>query len=81
MMKDNDNWAFSADCADIDPLLDLVEYLFSDDACLLTNYGVEDVTYTLDSEGKPRYTDLIVNNPDGLSYFFASNVCFGLDNA
>ena len=74
MMKDNDNWAFSADCADIDPLLDLVEYLFSDDAYLLTNYGVEDVTYTLDSEGKPHYTDLIINNPDGLSYFFASYV-------
>ncbi|MBQ9269014.1 MAG: extracellular solute-binding protein [Oscillospiraceae bacterium] len=74
MMKDNDNWAFSADCEDIDPLLDLVEYLFSDDAYLLTNYGVEDVTYTLDSEGKPHYTDLIINNPDGLSYFFASYV-------
>ena len=74
MMKDNDNWAFSADCDDIDLLLDLVEYLFSDDAYLLTNYGVEDVTYTLDSEGKPHYTDLIINNPDGLSYFFASYV-------
>ena len=70
----NDNWAFSADCEDIDPLLDLVEYLFSDDAYLLTNYGVEDVTYTLDEDGKPHYTDLIINNPDGLSYFFASYV-------
>ena len=74
MMKDNDAWAFSADCDDIDPLLDLVEWLYSDDAYLLTNYGVEDVTYTLDENGEPQYTDLITNNPDGLSYFFASYV-------
>ena len=74
MMKDNDAWAFSADCENIDPLLDLVEYLFSEDAYLLTNYGVEGVTYTLDENGKPQYTDLIINNPDGLSYFFASYV-------
>ncbi|MDD6023172.1 MAG: extracellular solute-binding protein [Oscillospiraceae bacterium] len=73
-MKDNDAWAFSADCDDIDPLLDMVEYLFTDDAYLLTNYGVEDVAYTLDENGDPHYTDLIVNNPDGLSYFFASYV-------
>ena len=46
----------------------------SDDAYLLTNYGVEGVTYTLDENGKPHYTDLIINNPDGLSYFFASYV-------
>lgn len=74
LMKNKDVWAFSADCKDIDPLLDLVEWLFSDDAYLLTNYGVEGETYTLDENGKPQYTDLIVNNPDGLSYFFASYV-------
>jgi putative aldouronate transport system substrate-binding protein len=74
LIKDNDAWAISATCSDIDPLLDLVEYLFSDDAYLLTNYGVEDVTYVLDEDGKPQYTDLIINNPDGLSYFFASYV-------
>ena len=36
-----------------------------------------EVTYTvkeLDENGKPHYTDLIINNPDGLSYFFASYV-------
>lgn len=73
-MKDNDAWAFSTSCKDIDPLLDLVEYLYSDDAYLLTNYGVENVSYTLDENGEPHYTDLIINNPDGLSYFFASYV-------
>ena len=72
-MKDDDPWAFSTECDDIEPLLELVEYLYSDEGYLLTNYGVEGETYTM-VDGKPQYTDLITNNPDGLSYFFASYV-------
>ena len=73
-MKDNDPWAFSTECEDIEPLLEMVEFLFSEEGFLLTNYGVEGETYTLDENGDPQYTDLVINNPDGLSYFFASYV-------
>ena len=73
-MKDNDPWCFSADCEDIDPLLQMVEYLFSDEGYILTNYGVEGETFEYDENGDPQYTDLVINNPDGLSYFFASYV-------
>lgn len=72
-MKDDDPWAFSADCEDIDPLLQMVEFMFSDEGYLLTNYGVEGETYTM-VNGEPQYTDMIINNPDGLPYFFASYV-------
>jgi len=72
-MKDNDAWAFSAECEDIEPLLEMVEFLYSDEGYLLTNYGVEGESYTM-VDGKPQYTDLVINNPDGLSYFFASYV-------
>ncbi len=73
IMKDNDPWAITAECDDIDPLLQMVEFMFSDEGFLLTNYGVEGETYTM-VDGEPQYTDMIVNNPDGLSYFFASYV-------
>lgn len=73
-MKDADPWCFSTECEDIDPLLQMVEYIFSDEGYLLTNYGVEGVSYELDDEGNPQYTDLVINNPDGLSFFFASYV-------
>ena len=73
-MKDNDPWAFSTECEDIEPLLEMVEFLFSDEGFMLANYGVEGETYTLDENGEPQYTDLVINNPDGLSYFFASYV-------
>ncbi len=72
-VKDPDPWCFNAELEDIDPLLELVEFLFSDEGYLLTNYGVEGETYTM-VDGEPQYTDLVVNNPDGLSYFFASYV-------
>lgn len=74
MVKDADPWCFRADLEDIDPLLEMVEFLFSPEGYLLSNYGVEGETYTLNENGDPQYTDLIINNPDGLSYFFASYV-------
>jgi len=72
-MKDNDAWSFSAECENIDPLLEMVEFLYSDEGYLLANYGVEGETYTM-VDGEPQYTDLVINNPDGLSYFFASYI-------
>lgn len=72
-MKDDDAWCISTECRDIEPLLELVEFLFSEEGYYLTNYGVEGESYTMEN-GEPVYTDLIVNNPDGLSTFFASYV-------
>ena len=48
-----------------------MDYLFTDDAYLLTNYGVEGEAYIIDADGNPQWTDLVANNPDGLSFFFA----------
>ena len=31
------------------------------------NWGVEGVSYELDENGEPHYTELVLNNPDGLS--------------
>ena len=72
-MKDDDPWAFSTECEDIEPLLQMVEFMFSDEGYLLTNYGVEGESYTM-VDGEPQYTDMIIANPDGLPYFFASYV-------
>jgi len=42
------------------------DFFFSEEGNLLKNFGVEGVTYRMDN-GYPRYTDLIMKNPDGLS--------------
>lgn len=43
-----------------------LDYLYSDEGNVLKSFGVEGVTYNLEN-GYPKYTDLIVNNPDKLS--------------
>ena len=44
-----------------------LDFWYSDDGVLLHNYGVEGVDYTLNTEGKPEFTDFVVNNSYGLS--------------
>ena len=45
---------------------ELIDYLYSEEGGLLKNFGVEGVSYNMEN-GYPKYTDLILNNPDGLS--------------
>lgn len=69
-VRDNDSWAFSTNCSedDVAILLGVVEYLFSDEGAFLFNYGLQGEAYELDENGNPQWTDLILNNPDGLNY-------------
>ncbi|MDF2927418.1 MAG: extracellular solute-binding protein family 1 [Paenibacillaceae bacterium] len=43
-----------------------LDYLYSEEGNILKAFGVEGVTYNM-VNGNPKYTDLIVNNPDKLS--------------
>lgn len=43
-----------------------LDYFFSADGKLLTNFGIEGVSYKMEN-GKPVYTDLIKQNPDKLT--------------
>lgn len=53
-----------------------LDYQFTDAGVRTNFYGVEGVSYELDENGLPQYTDLIMNNPDGLTpndavYYYA----------
>lgn len=47
------------------------DYWYSDEATMLFNYGIEGRSYTME-DGKPQFTELLTNNPDGLDYAVAS---------
>lgn len=51
------------------------DFWYSDVGRLLSNYGIEDVTFTYDENGDPQWTDLLTNNADGLSLGIARQ-CF-----
>ena len=73
LIKNSDTWAISTACTeDLEPLFGLINYLYSDEADLPYNWGTEGVTYTLDENGDPQWTDLVINNEDGLNFMFAS---------
>lgn len=66
--------AISADCENKEIAMQWIDYLFSDEGFLLANYGIENDTFTYNSDGKPVFTDKISKNPDGLS--MSQAMCF-----
>ena len=70
-LKRTDAWSISGDCENPVPLVQFVNYMYSEEGALLFNYGTENETFTYDENGDPQYTDLVINNPDQ-PYFFAS---------
>lgn len=63
-----------------------IDYLYSDEGAMLKNFGIEGQTYTK-TDGQPKYTDLILKNPDNLpisqamaKYFIANYGFSGLDD-
>ena len=48
-----------------------IDYWYGDEGKTLANWGVEGQTYTTDENGDKQFTDLIVNNPQGMPMIFA----------
>ena len=53
-------------CEDVEAAARWLDYFWSEEGYMLYNFGEEGVTYTMEN-GVPTYTDLILNNPDGLT--------------
>ncbi|NLM61731.1 MAG: extracellular solute-binding protein [Clostridiales bacterium] len=59
--------AVSTACENVELVIRLMDYLYTDEGALLMNYGKEGISYTM-QDGKPVYTDIILKNPDGFSF-------------
>lgn len=53
-------------CEDVGLALNYLNYFYTEPGKLAYNYGSEGVSYELDANGQPQFTDIILNNPDGL---------------
>lgn len=58
--------AISSKCKNPIEAVKLIDYLFSEEGRMLTNWGKEGESYEI-VDGKPQFTDFILKNPDGLS--------------
>ena len=57
--------AITTSCKDIARAATLLDYAFGEAGHMYYNFGTEGVSYEI-TDGNPVYTDLILNNPDGL---------------
>lgn len=56
----------STECENKEAAAKFLNYGYSQEGHLLYNFGIEGASYEM-VEGKPVYTDLMMNNPDGLT--------------
>ncbi len=62
--RDDGAAAISKASKNKEAVIKMFDYIFSDEGMLLTNFGLEGDTYTMES-GDPVYTDKILKNSDG----------------
>ena len=55
----------SANCENREAAASVVDYVYGSEGDMLANFGVEGITYEM-KDGKPQFTDYVLNNPDGL---------------
>ena len=68
------SWCITTQCEDPSLALQFLNYFFTDEGSVLANYGVQGDTWEYDDAGEVAYTDLVLNNPDGLTAQLAVNV-------
>lgn len=59
--------AITASSKNIETAAKLLDYGYSQEGGMLFNFGTPGVSYNLDSSGYPKYTDLLMKNPDKLA--------------
>lgn len=69
----NINLVICTSCQSPETALQWLDYHFSEEGSLLCQYGLEGEGLAYDDNGDPCYSDLIANNPDGLSMDSALN--------
>ena len=62
----NDGPAISVDCENPELAMQFLDYNYSQEGLMVTNYGTEGRSYEM-VDGVPTFTDLILKNPDGIS--------------
>lgn len=76
------NCVISTACEVPEIAIQWMDYRYTEEGSILANWGVEGVTYEVSDDGELHYTDLIVNNPEGMTatlaqfrYMLQNTVC------
>ncbi len=76
-MTSTNGFSISTAVSDSDPNFEILtkwlDYWYTQEGSDLANYGVENVSYVRNADGKVEYTELMTNNPDGLAFNLCMN--------
>ena len=56
--------SITTDCEDPDLLIKVFDYSFSEEGALISNYGIEGISFEFDSEGSPKWTEAMTTVTD-----------------
>jgi putative aldouronate transport system substrate-binding protein len=70
----NGNMSITTGCEDPEMAMEFLNWFYTFDGYMLTNYGEEGVCFAYDDSGYPVYTDFIVHNPDGYNVMNLRNM-------
>ena len=73
-MTGNGNMSITTGCDDPELAMQFMNWFYTWEGYMLTNYGQEGVCFEYDADGNPVYTDFIVNNPDGYNVMNLRNM-------
>ncbi|MBU0935407.1 MAG: extracellular solute-binding protein [Spirochaetes bacterium] len=65
LVRADGGWSISVRNPDPVATIKLMDFIYSDEGIILTNFGVEGQTYTMNN-GKPQYLAAITANPNGM---------------
>lgn len=60
-------FSITSSCEDVELAVSVLDWRYSEAGSFLFNYGIEGISFEYNADGEPEYTDLIVQNPEGLS--------------
>jgi len=60
------SWSVAANSDVIPQVLELFNFMYSDEGSLICNYGKEGVSYTVNDDGSYSYTDAVLNHEMGM---------------
>ena len=70
----NGNMSITTGCEDPELAAEFMNWFYTWDGYMITNYGEEGVAFEYDANGDPVYTDFIVHNPDGYNVMNLRNM-------
>lgn len=68
----NIGWGISSQCEDPVTVMKFFDYIFSEEGTMLVSFGVEGSEYTVQPDGSIKYTDAVMNAPEGAVSYLRS---------